>query len=285
MSLSAKDQVGSRIRCLHLSKMIKENPNYLTELIALPKYVQVPPNPSIIPCGIGQPDELIFNKPISQSFIDELISLNPRIRCDSYDKFKKEVESWWLKHPKNANTPNWDIACIAKIDGEYGLILVEAKAHQDELNRNRKNKSTGTINSKENTARIGEAIAEASKKLSIVKRLEFNLSLNSPYQLSNRFAWSWKLASMNIPVVLVYLGFTNASEMRYKLFENHQDVVDGVKKICRESKKADSNVYVPEAVWSDTPIKVNGGANMYTIIRSMELMIGEATIKSINGKD
>lgn len=40
------------------------------------------------------------------------------------------------------------------------------------------------------------------------------LSCDSCYQLANRFAWSWKLASLGIPVVLVYLGFLNAEEMR-----------------------------------------------------------------------
>ena len=33
------------------------------------------------------------------------------------------------------------------------------------------------------------------------------------YQLSNRFAWLWKLASLGIPVVLLYLGFLNAQDM------------------------------------------------------------------------
>lgn len=31
--------------------------------------------------------------------------------------------------------------------------------------------------------------------------------------MSNRFAWAWKLATMEVPVVLVYLGFLNATEM------------------------------------------------------------------------
>jgi hypothetical protein len=39
------------------------------------------------------------------------------------------------------------------------------------------------------------------------------ISRDSHYQMSNRFAWSWKLAEYGIPVVLVYLGFLNASEM------------------------------------------------------------------------
>ena len=37
--------------------------------------------------------------------------------------------------------------------------------------------------------------------------------VNAPYQLANRIAWAWKLASMGIPVVLVYLGFLHATKM------------------------------------------------------------------------
>jgi hypothetical protein len=33
------------------------------------------------------------------------------------------------------------------------------------------------------------------------------------YQLSNRFAWASKMASLGVPVVLVYLGFLGAIEM------------------------------------------------------------------------
>jgi hypothetical protein len=36
---------------------------------------------------------------------------------------------------------------------------------------------------------------------------------HAPYQLANRIAWAWKLASMGVPVVLVYLGFLHATEM------------------------------------------------------------------------
>ena len=41
----------------------------------------------------------------------------------------------------------------------------------------------------------------------------FVLSTRFHYQLSNRFAFAWKLAVMKIPVVLVYLGFLDAHEM------------------------------------------------------------------------
>ncbi len=41
----------------------------------------------------------------------------------------------------------------------------------------------------------------------------WSLSRDSHYQLSNRFAWSWKIAELGTPVILVYLGFLNAGEM------------------------------------------------------------------------
>ncbi len=45
--------------------------------------------------------------------------------------------------------------------------------------------------------------------------------MNSHYQLSNRFAWAWKLASLGVPVVLVYLEFLNATDMAPKqLFQS-----------------------------------------------------------------
>jgi hypothetical protein len=40
----------------------------------------------------------------------------------------------------------------------------------------------------------------------------FHISRDNRYQMSNRFAWSWKLASVGVPVVLVYLGFVGAAD-------------------------------------------------------------------------
>jgi len=41
----------------------------------------------------------------------------------------------------------------------------------------------------------------------------WNLCRDRHYQLSNRFAWSWKLATLGVSVVLMYLGFLNARDM------------------------------------------------------------------------
>ena len=65
---------------------------------------------------------------------------------------------------------------------------------------------------KANHNQIGDAIQQANHGLEPLLP-GWDLSRDSHYQLSNRFAWSWKIASMGVPVVLVYLGFLNADEM------------------------------------------------------------------------
>src|SRR5690606_33404932 len=61
---------------------------------------------------------------------------------------------------------------------------------------------------------------EANSSLSIYNNKSFNLSRDNYYQLSNRIAYSWKLASMGIPVILIYLGFINDTDVGTP-FENH----------------------------------------------------------------
>ena len=283
MSLSAKDRVGSKIRCLDLSLMIKQDPSILTKLVEL-EGVIVPKDPTILTCGRGKPEELIFNKSIAKSFVEKLLKLNQGTSFNNYDVFKEKIEGWWLKHPKNANTPNWDIACIAEIHGRSGLILVEAKAHKSELSREtKKSYNTDSINSKQNHEKIMDQIKEASKKLGSISGLDFNLNEHSPYQLSNRFAWCWFLATNGIPIVLVYLGFIKANEMERKLFESHEDVVNSVYEHCMGTKN-DTTIYVPREAWRQEPLFDTGKAMMYSVIRSMEMNIGQSTVLSINGR-
>jgi hypothetical protein len=47
----------------------------------------------------------------------------------------------------------------------------------------------------------------------VVTLLPWHVSRDSHYQISNRFAWSWKLTTLGLPVVLIYLGFLGAHEM------------------------------------------------------------------------
>ena len=120
-----------------------------------------------------------------------------------------DLRSWWLTHKRGATTPNWDIAVGCVIEGRPGLVLVEAKANWPELGRQGKGPpDPESPRSQENHDRIGVAIEEA--------RLGWHqfapgvsISRDSHYQLANRLAFTWKLATLGIPTILVYLGFTN----------------------------------------------------------------------------
>ena len=88
------------------------------------------------------------------------------------------------------------------------MALVEAKAHENELDlAGKRLRPGGSARSAENHERIGRAIAEAATALDrIVPGVR--MSRDSHYQIANRVAYSWKLASMGVPVLLVFLGFT-----------------------------------------------------------------------------
>ena len=130
----------------------------------------------------------------------------------------KALSDWWLAVQRgNTQTPNWDIASTCTVDGHKGLLLVEAKAHNEELNNEIVGKRLdrrATANSHHNHARIGKAINGASIALADQTGYGWDLSRDHHYQMSNRFAWSWKLTELGYPVILVYLGFLGAVDMR-----------------------------------------------------------------------
>jgi len=147
-----------------------------------------------------------------------------------------ELEDWWLAAPRGANTPNWDLAMIADLEGQRGLILVEAKANVPELSRDGKEPPSESEGSRANHNRIGEAIESARKGLAVVAP-GLNICRNSHYQLANRLSFTWKLASLGIPVVLLYIGFTGDNGINdvgepfsdsmhwHKVVERHLDEV------------------------------------------------------------
>lgn len=117
------------------------------------------------------------------------------------------LRTWWLAHEAGANTPNWDIAAACEIEGTPGLILVEAKANVPELSIAGKPLAVAaSVTRVANHERIGLAIDDACAAL---RRISTStaISRDSHYQLSNRVAFTWKLASLGVPTILVYLGF------------------------------------------------------------------------------
>lgn len=172
------------------------------------------------------------------------------------DDIQEQLQSWWLAVSRGANTPNWDIASTCRINGERGLILVEAKAHEKELTDPTNCGSTNP----ENIEQISKAISEANCHLQAICRLQletkhdWSLSLWGHYQLSNRFAWSWKLASLGVPVVLVYLGFLDACDMdspSTTLFNSKTEWKRVLKTYCKD--KIDNACWEQRLHFNDTP--------------------------------
>ena len=164
-----------------------------SDLVGLPECIVT--RPSVWqPRGYNEPEEACLEDCGAQ-FV-------PGIDCWN------DLAAWWLLHRRGANKPNWDLVVACDLVGKPGLALVEAKAHERELDWGRKRlRPDGSGNSAKNHERIGQAIAEASAALDrIIPGVR--ISRDSHYQLANRVAYSWKLASMGVPVLLVYLGFT-----------------------------------------------------------------------------
>jgi hypothetical protein len=171
---------------------------------------------------------------------------------------RETVTDWWLKVRARANTPNWDLVASCSVKGKKGLILFEAKAHTNELDSSGKRQPT-TKNGQKNHEQISTAINDVNAKLN-AQHFGWALSRDTHYQLCNRFAWSWKLASMGIPVILVYLGCLNADEMSSP-FPSAKAWTNAVHEY--------SKGIVPDGVW-ESKIMVEG-TPIHPIIRSLDL--------------
>ncbi len=253
-SLPVKEQRGSRARCVLFTEGAREDvARRLTALVA-PHAVVDPARHVWAPNGLANPAE------------GKLGDTAPFLSGPQ----REEISNWWLavRHA-TANTPNWDIISQATIGGREGLILVEAKAHDQELIKEesgKRSKPDPTPGSASNHERIGACIEEASRSLSSASGVSWNLSRDSHYQLSNRFAWSWKLTAMGIPVVLVYLGFLKADEMKDRgtPFDTHEQ--------WKHLVESQSQTLFPNTVWGKA-WSVNG-VELIPLIRSHVQSIG-----------
>lgn len=201
-----KHNRGSRPRCVLLVDGTRHAvAARLTALIGLAN-VTVSPHHFWMPCG----------KPVrmGDGWDDRPAA---EARFDRDDQFvgpevRRHLLDWWLSVVPGANTPNWDLVSTCRVEGKEGLLLVEAKAYRKELPKKGKPEPS-TKNGWKNHEQIGSAIEQANAGLGSVTRGIWGLSRDDHYQLANRFAWSWKLAMLGVPVVLLYLGFLNANDM------------------------------------------------------------------------
>jgi len=238
-ALPLREQRGSRARCLSLT----EDPAAVSLQSLVEPYATIDPARHMwMPKGLSQPQEAKLGE------TPGFLSFGQR----------EVVTEWWLAVRGGANTPNWDIACTATIGGREGLILVEAKAHANELKTNGK----PDRGNEDNHARIAAAIGEANRGLNSILP-GWALSRDSHYQLCNRFAWSWKIASLGFPVILLYLGFEHAEEMH----DQGPPIADAGAWVGLV--KDYGRGIVPEAAWENELLVT--GTPLRPLIRSLRL--------------
>ena len=251
LSFRAREFKGSRLRCLLATHRSRGDVAQFLSALAGP-VASVMDTEHWFPDGFLKPDEPKLGETVG--LLDE-----PQ---------RKLVTDWWLAKPGRANTPNWDLGCKTIIDGRHGLMLVEAKAHEKEL------KTTDDVSDAvaDNALSIASALLEATTAWNGILP-GFSLTANSHYQLSNRFAFAWKLAAMKIPVVLVYLGFLDADEMSGHVLRDHaqwrQCVVDRSKGV------------IPTEAW-DRTFDIDG-TPLTVLIRSAKVRV-EATVGMVEGE-
>lgn len=182
-----------------------------------------------------------------------------------------ELHRWWLAVASaNTRTPNWDLASRCSVDGTPGLLLIEAKAHDQELIKEetgRKNiEAPVSANARRNHLRIGWCLQDASVALAASTGLPWSLSRDWNYQMANRFAWAWKLTELGVPVVLVYLGFLRADDMK----EDGQPLADAA--AWERLVKRHSQPLFPAEVWGQR--WTCGLQTFIPLIRSLDLPLG-----------
>ena len=251
---------GSRPRCILLvDGNHEEVADCLTRLVDLPDVV-VSSDDKWMPYGKPVRRNGVWDKsPANEAQLDKARNLMS-------EENRRHLREWWLAawgRGGRVTTPNWDIASTCRIEGQPGLLLIEAKAHENELDAVGKRLSgNASENSQKNHTRIGRAIRQARTELQTVTGGQWAISRDNFYQLSNRFAWSWKLVSIGIPVVLLYLGFLSAEDMSRDgpLFRSAVDWEQTVKGHCHG--------IVPDTCWSQR--WDFGGVPFYPLIRVVD---------------
>jgi hypothetical protein len=198
---------GSRKHVLELI----DNPNYISIMnnILVPFDIILEDKKTVQPKGFIDSSEYRL-----QRFVNEhkLVNIFPSLKGFNFNK-------WW--NPHGGGAPTWDMISLCKLNGKDAILLVEAKAHTSEFDTYRKKKKVNPSDgTKANHINIEKRIKEACDSLNNTNK-GFNVSINKHYQLSNRVAFSWKLNQLNIPVVLLYLGFTGDTYFKDFFIDNN----------------------------------------------------------------
>jgi hypothetical protein len=112
---------------------------------------------------------------------------------------EKARKKWPEFLPPQDKLQNWDAVGLAEIDGEVEWILVEAKAHLDEL------RSDCLASAGNGLGPIRETFEQVKSDLGVRPILDW---LNGYYQYCNRIAALWFLGRHKLKARLLFIYFT-----------------------------------------------------------------------------
>lgn len=129
------------------------------------------------------------------------------------------LDEWWVSEQYTG--PTWDLLAECTLNGRPGILMVEAKAHESELQLHGKLQSAdASEQSNANHARISESLARTQAWFRRAVDTESNISAASHYQLANRLSGVEALASCGVPAILMYLGFRGDTYFKSDYFRD-----------------------------------------------------------------
>lgn len=143
----------------------------------------------------------------SIEWLDFNFKKNPKkLDCDAewkgfdfldYNKYKKVFTKWKMFWPQTGNKPNWDLVGWLHNNLKKELLLLEAKAHIDELKNDCRAKTKGL-------AKIKEAMAKTKRFLGVEEKCDW---LHGYYQYANRICLLYFLNKSGLSARLVLIYF------------------------------------------------------------------------------
>jgi hypothetical protein len=202
-----------------------------------------------IPRGYDDPDEM------------ELRDFGPKYLAGLIDR--SSIRTWWPDYP--AKSPQWDLLVTCTVARKRGLVLLEAKANEAELDwKGKPLRKKASEDSILNHQQIDRCITEACQSLNEMIP-GVNIQRDSHYQLANRVAFAWKLAQSGMPTVLLYLGFLGDT-----------GIVDvGIPFRDNDHWQRVMGAYIHGVLlqsFPETRIKFNNGGSMIMLIRSLPVV-------------
>ena len=152
--LRKKEQRGSKPRCHLLTHGSPDEVSARLESLISP-FATVSSHDRWMPHGFDDLEEAQLHR--APRLLDQAIS--------------RGLSSWWLAPSSTrAMTPNFDVASTCTIDGKQGLLLVEANAHDIELDKESAGRLLTPDSSEDRKASHTKISAVAVRQMTLSKR-------------------------------------------------------------------------------------------------------------------